>query len=167
MLDDCLSASERSRNRCNTALGNREKCVDNTLSCYKRHLRRKFLLIRTTATNRPLLHHSQFFFAFFCFNNCNNIFYCKCAFFDFLDCSFNSVRNHDLLLYKNCFLNCTDHISCLYFISNLYSRNELPFQISLKRRNFNSSFQVVSGNLHNIIQWSLDSVIDTCDQTRS
>ena len=58
MLDYCLSTSERSRNGRNTALGDWEECVDNTLSCYKWHLRWKFLLIRTTATNRPLLHHS-------------------------------------------------------------------------------------------------------------
>ena len=40
MLYDSLAASERTRNSCNTTLCNREQCIDNTLTGYKRHIRR-------------------------------------------------------------------------------------------------------------------------------
>ncbi len=130
MLNHCLTASKRSRNCCNTALCNWEKGIYHTLSCNQRHIKRKFFLIRTSFTNRPFLHHSQFFVAIFCLYNSHYLIYRKVTGFNIFNCSLYSIRNHNFLLYYNCFLNCSDYIAWLHFIARLYHRLEGPFFIS-------------------------------------
>ena len=132
MLNDSLTASERSRHGCHTALCNREERIDHTLPGYKRHLRRKLSLIWTAFSHRPLLHQSKLPLSCFRCYNCNHFFYCKFTCFDLFDRTFYTIWNHDLLLYYRGLLHRTDHISGLYFISCLDSRNKFPFQISLQ-----------------------------------
>ena len=139
MLDHCLTASERSRHCCHTAFCDREKRIDHSLSCYKRHLWRKFLFIRTSTANRPFLHQCQFSVSVFRLNDSHNFFYCKLSCLDFFNCSLYSIRNHDLLLHENRLLHCSDHVSRLDFISDFCSRNKFPFQVSFQRRNFHAA----------------------------
>ncbi|CDB00655.1 unknown [Lachnospiraceae bacterium CAG:215] len=167
MLDHGLSASERSRNRCHTAFCDREKCIDDTLSRYKRHLRRQFLLIRTSAADRPFLHHRQFLVPVLRLDNADNILHGELTGFDLFNFSFHSVRNHDLLLYNDRLLYGSEHVALRDFVSNLHGRNKFPFQIPFQGRYFHTTFQAVSRNFHDIIQRSLDSVVNTCDQSGS
>ena len=52
-------------------------------------------------------------------------------------------------------------------VAGLYGGNKLPFFITFQGRNLNTPLQVVaSGRLHDIIQRSLDPVINTGDQAR-
>ena len=166
MLDDCLTASERSRYRSHTALCDGEEGIYNTLSCYQRHLRRKLFLVRSSAANRPLLHHGQFFVALCSLYNRYHVFYRKFSCFDLFDLSGSSNRNHDLLLYNDGLLYGTDHIARLHFIPNLYGRNKVPFQVTLQGGHFHTTLQIVPRNFHNIIQRPLDSVINAGDQAR-
>ena len=53
-------------------------------------------------------------------------------------------------------------------IAYFYCRYEVPSLVSLKRRNFNTTLkEVTSCNLHDVIQRSLDTIVNTTDQTRS
>ena len=167
MLDNCLTASERPRNGCNTALGDREEHVYDSLSCYKRSIQRKLLHIWTSFTNRPLLHHGKLFIAVFCRNNRHYFLYRKFAGLDLLHSSGNAIRNHDLLFNYLCLLYRTQHVAGFYFVADLGNRNKLPFLISLQGSNLNAALKVISRNLHNIIKRTLNSVINTCDKTRS
>ena len=167
MLNDSLTASKRARYCCHTALRDREEGINDTLPGYKRHLRRKFSLIWTAFSHRPLLHQSKLPLSCFRCYNCNHFFYCKFTCFDLFDRPFYSIRNHDLLLYHRRLLDRTDHISFFDFISDFNSRNKLPFQISFQRRNFHTPLQTVARDFHDIIQRSLDSIVNAGNQPRS
>ena len=140
MLDYGFSTTEWSRNRGNTTFCNWEESINNSLSCYKRHFRRKFFQIWTSTTNRPFLHHCKFFFSVFGFDYSNHFFYCKFTGFNFFYFTFDSVRNHDFMIYYNCFLNSTENISGFYFFTCFYNWFKVPFDISFQRRKFNTSF---------------------------
>ena len=165
MLDNRLAASKRPRNCRHSSFCNREEGIDYPLSCDKRHLRRKFLPVRASSSNWPFLHHRQFFCSLIRIDDRNHFFYREDSSSDLTHRAFHSPRHHDLLLHKNRFLYRSDHISRFHLISRLCQRYEFPFQIPFQRRYFDSSLQIVSGNLHNVVQRSLYSVINTCDQS--
>ena len=167
MLDNCLTASEWSRNGCNTALCNREEHVYNSLSCYKRSIQRKLLHIWTSFTNRPSLHHSKLFVAVLGRYHCHHLFDSEISGLNLLYLTGHSVRNHDFLLNYLRLLYRTQDVACFYLVSDLCHRNESPFLISLQRSNLDTTLKVISRNLHNIIKRTLNSVINACDKTRS
>ena len=168
MLDNCLTASEWSRNRCHTAFCDREKRIDNTLTCNQRHLRRQLLLIRTALSYRPSLHHRELLVSLRCGEYGNRLLHCKGTGTDLLYSSLYIRRHHNFLLYDNRFLNSPKHVAAFHFVSYLCNRDKFPFLISFQRRNFYSTFQAVSTcRLHNIVERSLDPIVDTCDQSRS
>ena len=168
MLNNRLTASERSRNGSHTTFGDWEHTVNNSLSCYERLFWRKLFLIRTTFTNRPFLHHGQLFVSVFCLQYTYNFFYGKLTGFDLFDFTFYIWRNHNLLFHNDGLFYCTKYVSAFYFISDLCNRYEVPLFVSFQCRNLNTSLQAVaSGYFHNIVQWSLDTIVDAGDQSRS
>ena len=72
MLRDCLTGTERSGDSSDTALCDREESIDYALTGDERLDRRKFFLVRTSAADRPLLHHGELFVAVFRLNDIDN-----------------------------------------------------------------------------------------------
>ena len=168
MLDNRLAASERAGNCCHTTLGNREHGINNTLSCYQRFSWRKFLLIWTATSYRPVLHQGQLFIAVCCGKNCNGLIHGKLAGFNFLQSTFHIGRYHDLLCNNDSLLNGSKNIAALQRISHLRNRNEIPFFVPLQGRNLNASFQVVAAcYLHDVIQRTLYSIVNACNKART
>ena len=168
MLRYCLTASEGAGDSSHTTLGDGKHTVNNTLSGNQRHVRRQFFLIRTSSSHRPFLHQAQLFFSVFCFQYAHCLFYVKRSSFDLFDLTFYIRRYHDFLSYNHGFLYGTKDISAFYFIADLGCRHKFPFLITFQGRHLNTTFQAVaSGCLHNIIQRSLDTIVDTGDQART
>ena len=103
---------------------------------------RKFLLIWTATSYRPVLHQGQLFIAVCCGKNCNGLIHGKLAGFNFLQSTFHIGRYHDLLCNNDSLLNGSKNIAALQLISHLRNRNEIPFFVPLQGRNLNASFQV-------------------------
>ena len=167
MLDNCFAASERSGNRSHSSLCYREECIYNSLSCDKWHDRWYLFLIWTALTNRPLLHECQLPVTLVCLNHTHSLLNCEFSCLYLFDGSCHTIRHHDLLCDDHSLLNCSYHIACRHLITHLGSRHKCPLDISLQRWDFNSSLQVVTTYLHDIIQRSLDSIVYTAYKSRS
>ncbi len=168
MLSNCFSASERSGNCSNSALCNRKKTVNNSLSCNKRHIRRKFFCVWSALTYSPFLKKIQFFFlTVFRLNYAYRLINWKFTFSNRYDCSTDAVRNHDFMKYYICFRYCANYISALYCITCFYRWSKCPFLITFKRWYLNAPRKIVSAYLTNIIKRTLNTVIDTSDKPRT
>jgi len=168
MLNDGLAGSERSRNGCNAALGDREECVDDPLSCDQRLCRRKFFLIRTAFSDRPFLHERQFFIAVLRSDDRDGFFHGKGTGLDVFDGSFDSVRHHDLLRHDGSFFNGSEDVAGNDFVAGLRSRLKVPFLRTVQRRYFNAPRQVIRMRLlHDSVQRTLNAVVNGADESRS
>ena len=139
VLNNGFSASEWSRNGCHTTFGNREESINNTLSRYQRHFRRKFFQIGTAFTNRPFLRHGKFSVTIFSCNHSHHFVYGKFSCFNLFDSTFDAIRNHDFMIDYDSLLYRTDNVAGFHRITWFYRRNKVPFQISFQRRNFHTS----------------------------
>ena len=131
MLDDGLAASERSRYGCYAALGDREECVNDTLSGDQRFYRRQLRLVRTSAPNRPFLHHCKLFFAVFRLNDRYSFLHRKFTALDLFDGTFYTIRHHNLMLNDQRLLHGTDDVACFHAVARFHGRHKLPFLITL------------------------------------
>ena len=168
MLDNGLAASERARNCCHTTLGDWEHGVNNTLTGYQRFGRRKFFLIWTATSYRPVLHQCQFFISICCGKNCNGLVHGELTGSDLFQSTLHIGWYHDLLCNNDSLLNGSENIATFQLISHFRNRDEIPFFVPLQCRYLNTSFQVVAAcYFHNVIQRTLDSIVNTCDKARS
>ena len=167
MLDNGFTASEGARHGGHTALGNREEGIHNPLSGHKRSLRRQFFEIWTAFADRPFLHHRKLPVAFLGGDDSHCFLNGEFTAFNLFYRTFDAVGNHNFLDYDYGFLDGSEDIAGLHLVAGLYGGNKLPFFITFQGRNLNPPLQVVaSGRLHDIIQRSLDPVINTGDQAR-
>ena len=60
-------------------------------------------------------------------NDSDGLFYCEISLFDFFNLSFDSVRNHDLVIHKDGLLYRTKEISDSNFSSGFNTWNKTPF----------------------------------------
>jgi len=140
MLDNGLAASERARNCCHTTLGDWEHGVNNTLTGYQRFGRRKFFLIWTATSYRPVLHQCQFFISICCGKNCNGLVHGELTGSDLFQSTLHIGWYHDLLCNNDSLLNGSENIATFQLISHFRNRDEIPFFVPLQRRYLNTSF---------------------------
>ena len=131
VLDNCLTASERSRNCGNTTLCNREEGIYYSLSCNKRHYRWDLLYIWTSSTNRPFLHKGKLSVTLVCGNYTYHLINGEVSCLDLLDSSLYTIRDHDLLGNNHSLLNRTYYVSGCNLIADLGNRDKRPLDISL------------------------------------
>ena len=167
MLNYRFSASERTRNCGNTALCNREKCIDNTLTRNKRNIKRKLLLIGSALSNRPFLHKRNLSVAAFCCNYSNRFGYGKFAAFYIFNCAAHAVRHHYTLSYNRRLFYRTEYVACLYAVACSCHRHKVPFCASVKTVNLNTSCKVVSADFHYFFKRSLNTVVNAAYKTRT
>ena len=161
MLRDRLSGSERSGNRGNSALGNREESINNPLPGDQRHIRRKLFRIGSAPAHRPLLHQCQRLLSLLCLHNGNGFLYRVGTGLNALQPALHAVRNHNFLLHHGGLLNGSQNVPGFYFFSRLCRCVELPFFIPVQSGYLHASGQQIAlGFLHDFVQWSLNTVID-------
>ena len=168
MLCYSLTTAEGAGDGCNTAFGNGEECVDNTLPCYQQRVGCFFYFVRTFLTNGPFLHHRYFdVFALFVCNDTNGFFYGKLTDIDFFDGTFYAIRNHDTAFYYRCFLYFTDDVACFYNIADLACGFKFPFLFSVQRRCFYALMNVCAADFIQLFQRTLNPIINGGNQTRA
>ena len=168
MLRDRLSGSERSGNRGNSALGNREESINNPLPGDQRHIRRKLFRIGSAPAHRPLLHQCQRLLSLLCLHNGNGFLYRVGTGLYALQPALHAVRNHNFLFHHGGLLNGSQNVPCLYFFSRLCRCVKFPFFIPVQSGYFHASGQQVAlGFFHDFIQGSLNTVIDRSHQSGS
>ena len=168
MLCNGFTASERTGDSRNTALCYREKCIDNSLSRDKRHIGRKFFLVRSASSYGPFLHKfKRNGCAVFGFDCTDFFLNCVVALFYGLNFALNAERNHYFMSYNICFLNISDLVACTNLVACRNSREEMPFNISWKRRNLDTSCKAVACNFHYLFKRSLNTVEYTFNKSRS
>ena len=168
MLYNRFTGPERSRNSRNTALCDWEQTVNNTLSCYKRHIRGQLSLIGTTLTYRPLLHQrNRMLLSLLVCHNGHCIGNRILSAADIGKSAAYANRNHDFLLYHLGLLNRTDDVAAAYLVTHICSGYEDPLLLTLQGGNLHAAVQKVSACfLHNGIQGTLDTVVYTSNQAR-
>ena len=132
MLCNGLAAAERSGNSRNASLCYREKTVHNSLTRYKRHIRRELLAVRSALSYCPFLEHFDFFFFLACINHADNFVKGKFSLFDTLDSTAYAVGNHYLMENYIRFGDCAYDIAARYGIALFDSGSEFPFPVSFK-----------------------------------
>ena len=165
MLCDCFTGTERPGNSRNTALCNREECINYTLTCNQGHIGGFFCFIRTLTANGPFLHHGYVhIIALFICDDRYRFFHSEITNKDFLDYTFQTIGNHDLTCYHCCFLYDTDHIAGFYCFAGLFCGFKFPFFLSVQRMYFNASVDVCTACFIQFFQRTLDTVIDRRNQ---
>ena len=140
MLYNRLAGTERSGNSRNTALCNWEQTVNNTLSCYKRHVRRQFPLIRTAFTYRPLLHQfNRMLLSLLIRHNSHCIGNRILSAADIGKGTAYAHRNHDFLLHHLGLLNRTDDVAAANLVSHICSGYEGPLLLTLQGGNLHAA----------------------------
>ena len=168
MLNDSLTGTEGSGYCCGTALCDGEEGIDNSLSRDQRHIRRKLSCIGSSGTYRPLLHQLDLRLALLTVDGGDVLCYGIVAFLKTCDGSLQSVGYHDLVKDYFSFLYSTDDVSAFYLCALGNSGNEVPLLLSVQRFNLNASLkQIGVGLLSDLLQRSLDTIIDTADQSGS
>ena len=160
MLYNRFTRAERSRNSGYTALCKRKECVNRSLTCCEKNIRRELSLVRSAHTNRPFCKHFNFGFFLAVVNYGNNLVNCKVALADFFNSALNLVRNEDFVQNSVSFLDSAEHIACNNLVTRLYFRGKVPFLVVVERGNVNASFEVCSCDLHNFVKRALNTVVD-------
>ena len=166
MLNYRLSGTEWSRDCGNTALSDREQCIDYSLSCYERHIRNHLFFIWSSYTYRPFLHQCDVLDAVFCLYCSNGFLYGVIACLDRNDSTLDSVRDHDLLLDDYGLLNDTDDISGLDLFADSGKRLKGPLLLTIQSRYLDTSFDVSALLFVHLSQRTLDTIVDTLDEAR-
>ena len=166
MLYHGFAAAEGAGHCRHASLGNGEQGINDPLSGNQGTVGRKFFLIGTATAHRPFLHQSDGNFrAVFVLYNCHGVGNVIVAIGDGLHLTHDSGGHHDFVEYYFRFLHGTQHIAAGDGITGFCGGNKVPQNIPLQRGHFHASLEAVAGNGHNGIQRTLDTVIDTADQT--
>ncbi len=76
------------------------------------------------------------------------------------------MRNHDMVADQGCLLNIADDITGFNGLTDVFYRDIRPGLAAVKRCDGNTAGDIIARNFHHALQWTLDSVKHTADQTR-
>ncbi len=168
MLDDGLTGTERSGNRGNTALGDGEEAVDDTLTGDQRGVGSELGLVGTALTDRPLLGHGDIHIALFGLNDRYGLADIEGAGLDRLDLSGNPVGDHYLLCNNGCLLDSSDDVTGFNLVADSRCSHEVPLLLLIEGGNFDTAGQPVrAGHLHDDVQGPLDTIVDGTNEAGS
>ena len=171
MLCHCFSSTETARNCCCTAFCNGEKGIQDTLSGYQRNACRETFVGWSWNTNRPFLSKGDLFLAAVRKTNSydrlqNGISSIRNS-LNNLSLSSNCRRNHGFVKNGSCLLCLSNNSSCAYHISNLNGYVYIPFLGSVKGINADTTGNIFTGGLGNLLQRTLDTIENIVDDSRS
>mmetsp|Transcript_13758 Transcript_13758/g.21366 ORF Transcript_13758/g.21366 Transcript_13758/m.21366 type:complete len:645 (-) Transcript_13758:325-2259(-) len=170
LRDDSFTTSESTRNSSGTALGSREKRIQNTLSSQKRVVARQFLGSRSRTTDRPVVHHC--------------VVSAVAIKLDLQDCVCKSVLSlrgnevnfptsgvrgeHNTVLDEGILLDNTEDVTCRDVVSSLGFGDKVPFVGFGESLGFDTiGDEDALGLSGNILQRALDTIEDTPHDTRT
>ena len=165
MLNYGLSASEGTGNGRHAPLCDGEKRIDNALSRNHRHGRRHLFFIRSASSNRPFLQHGEFLIAFLRCEHGNRLGDVEFPALYLFHRTFQTVRNHDLMVYDTRFLYRTEHVARLHEIPGLDGRLKLPQFFVVEIIEGNSTGNTVAVFFAYAFERTLNSVEYPLDQT--
>ena len=168
VLNDGLARAERAGNCRSTALCYREERVDYSLSGVHRARRHALGCIGSAYTDRPLLHQGKLMlFAFVILKHGNGLRYGEVAALDAQKLAAHVGRHHYFVQNGACFLNGTDNVAACKLIALVCGRRECPLFLAVERRNVGAAAYGRAGQLADLRQWALDTVVDILQHTRS
>ena len=169
MLSHGFSGTESSWNGSCSAFGDWKQCIKDTLSGDQRNAGCVTLISRTRNTDWPFL--CQFDFVSRSvrrFYNADGISYCVLSvrnntFYNTIDVWWN----HGFVNDRFCFRHFGDDRAWMNFLSLLDDDMGIPFFVDIERFYIDTTGNVFAGFLGNFFQWSLDTVKNVMDDTRS
>ena len=166
MLGNSLTGTEGAGDGCDTALGDREHRVDDALTGDQGHVGVDLVLVGTAYTDRPLLHETNVLFgAIGGGQDCDDLFDRVVAFRDGLDGAALEVRGyHDLVVDNVRFLNGTDDVTGHDGVACSDAGDEVPFLFTVQGRDFDTSLEVVPDHRADVLQRSLDTVVNCSNE---
>ena len=170
MLRHGFSCTETTRDGSSTALGDREKCIKNTLTGDKRNTCRIAKMCRSWNTDRPFLGESQISGASVIQKKCYD------RFQDRIITVRNNVDNsssldirwnHGFVKNRSRFLRFCNDRTRMNDVTFLYGHMNRPFLLCVERVYTDTTGNILAGGLCNLFQWTLDTVKNVVDDTRS
>ena len=166
VLNDRFTGPEGAGNSSNTAFGNGEEGIDNTLTGDQRHIGSQLLLIGAALADGPALHKGQIFFAVFGRYGSDRLVDGKTSGRDRGKSTFDPVGDHDLLGDQGRFFDGSDDVAGNYLVADLGGSFKVPFLFAVQRRYLDTAGQQIgTGDFHDLVQGTLDTIVDRSDQT--
>ena len=165
MLHDGLTGAEGAGDGCRTALGDGEHGVNNSLAGAEGHLGGELLDVGATHTDGPLLHHGQFLLlALVGVDDGDGLQDGVGAGLDVSDGAGDAMGNHDLVDGGGSLLDGADDVTAGDGVAHLGGGDEVPLLLSVQRRNLDASGDGGAGDLHDLLQGTLDTVVNIFKQ---
>ncbi len=158
VLDNGLAAAEGTGHRRRSALGHREKGIDNPLAGYHGYVGRQFLCIGSALPNRPFLEHLYIFFAPVGFQGSDIVGYGSLSFMYPAYPAFNTRGHHYPMLHQAGLLDLAQDIPRSDIIPHLDRRLELPFLITVQGCYLYTLGDPGSHPFPYGLQWPLDTI---------
>ncbi len=160
MLHDRLAAAERTGNRCDAALCNREQRIDDALTGYHRLVGRELFCVRSALSDRPLLQHRQEDFLAVLFELRDRGDDIRFALEDPRQLAGYVRRNHDLVQNRFGLLYRTENVAAFELVADLRDRYEVPKLFVIERIDHDAARNAVARLLTNLVQGTLNAVVD-------
>ena len=166
MLHHRLAGAEGAGHGGGTALGDGEHGVDDTLAGLQGSLRRELLLIGAAYADRPFLHHGQLPYLAVCGADTgdglgNVVLPGLCQPFHRTG---QAVGNHDLVQHDLRLGNGAQYVTGRHTVADPGHGSELPQLLPVQRRHLDAAGDVGAHTAHDLLQRTLDAVINILDQ---
>ena len=166
MLNYCFAGAERTRNCSDSALRDWKESIDDALTRNQRHLRRQFPGIGAFSSHRPFLHQCEVYIAGDCLYCGDRVVDTEGSGPDIPYSAADSIGNHDPVRDDRGFLNGADDVACGNLVPRPDGCGKFPCPFMIERGDFYSSGkQIAPGDLHDLVQGALNSVVDGTDQS--
>ena len=161
VLHDGLAAAERAGHGGRAALGDREERVDDTLAAIHGLVRSELLRIGARDTHRPALDHVQLMVdAVGVREHSDGLVDREVAAGDALDRALHLRGHHDLVQDGRRLLDGADHVAAGDGGAGLHNGIKVPDALAVERGHLDAAGDVGAGQVANLGQRALDTVID-------